>query len=164
VDPVTVSILIARPPEEVFDYLADIANHAEFSDHYLTRWHLTREDSYGTGAGARFHAEAPLSRFSWADVTITELQRPHRIVELGRGGKFNRIRTTTIYSLRPGAGGGTEVELTADTEPVTLGDRIVESFGTRRWFKRNSRKALRRLRSILEEDRDRGRRATIAGR
>jgi uncharacterized protein YndB with AHSA1/START domain len=28
-------ITIARPPEEVFDYLADIANHAEFSDHFM---------------------------------------------------------------------------------------------------------------------------------
>ena len=162
--PVTVSILIARPPEEVFEYLADIANHAEFSDHYLTKWHLTREDSYGQGAGARFRVEAPLNRFGWADVTITELQKPHRIVELGRGGKFNRIRSTTVFTLRPGPSGSTEVQLTADTEPATIADRLMESFGTRPWFKRNARKAMRRLRSILEEDRDRGKRATVAGR
>jgi hypothetical protein len=35
VDPVTVSVKIGRPREEVFAYLADIANHLEFSDHYL---------------------------------------------------------------------------------------------------------------------------------
>ena len=33
----------------------------------------------------------------------------------------------------------------------------------RRWFKRGNKKAMRRLQSILEEDYDRGRRATIAG-
>ena len=51
---------IARPREEVFEYLADVANHAEFSDHCLVDWHLTREDSYGRGAGARFRVEVAL--------------------------------------------------------------------------------------------------------
>ena len=44
-DPLTVSVTIARPREEVFEYLADIANHAEFTDHFLKDWHLTREDT-----------------------------------------------------------------------------------------------------------------------
>ena len=48
-DPVTSTITIDRPREEVFDYLADIANHPEFSDHYLKDWHLTRVDSVGNG-------------------------------------------------------------------------------------------------------------------
>ena len=40
----------------------------------------------------------------------------------------------------------------------------VESVSGRRGYvKRNSQKALRRLRSILEENRDRGRRATVGG-
>ena len=58
-DPVTVEVTIARPCEEVFDYLADIANHAEFCDHYLVEWHLTREDPYAAGAGARFLSRPP---------------------------------------------------------------------------------------------------------
>ena len=41
-DPVTAHVVIDRPREEVFDYLSDIANHAEFSDHYLKHWRLTR--------------------------------------------------------------------------------------------------------------------------
>ena len=35
--------------------------------------------------------------------------------------------------------------------------------GRHRWVKRNAGKALRRMRSILEENRDRGARATVAG-
>ena len=50
-DPVTAHVLIGRPREEVFDYLADIANHQEFSDHYLKEWRLTRVESVGRGAG-----------------------------------------------------------------------------------------------------------------
>src|SRR4051812_13230936 len=80
VDPVTSTITIGRPREEVFDYLADIANHPEFSDHYLTEWHLTRVDSVGRGAGARFRYDRRLDRFGWGDMTFIEVERPFRIV------------------------------------------------------------------------------------
>ena len=69
---------IGRPREEVFDYLADIANHAEFTDHFLKDWHLTREDSSGAGAGARFRVDAPLDRFPWADMTSSRSSAPRR--------------------------------------------------------------------------------------
>ena len=54
VNPFTVSTTIAKPREQVFEYLADIANHAEFTDHYLVDWHLTRIDSYGPGPARGF--------------------------------------------------------------------------------------------------------------
>ena len=163
-DPITVSTTIARPREEVFDYLADIANHPEFTDHYLVDWHLLREDPYGTGAGARFRVKAPLSRFSWADMTFVELQPPYRIVEHGRGGKYNRIRMLGTYTLTPGPGGTTKVEYTFETEPVQLSDKLLESLGGRSWSRRQAAKAMRRLRTILEEGRGRGRRASVAAR
>jgi hypothetical protein len=50
-----------------------------------------------------------------------------------------------------------------ETKPKLLSDRLMESFGARGWFKRKNAKALRRLRSILEEDLDRGARVTLAG-
>ena len=158
------SVSIARPREQVFEYLADIANHAEFTDHYLVDWHLTRENSYGLGAGARFRIKVPANRFSWGDATVVELEPPARIVEEGRGGKFNRIRTRGEYRLSPRDGDGTLVEYTLETEPGNLADRIMESLGARAYVKRQSAKALRRLRSILEKGERRGRRATVAGR
>ncbi len=162
-DPITVSVVIDRPREEVFEYLADIANHAEFTDHFMVDWHLTREDSYGEGAGARFRVDAPLNRFPYADATLVELERPRRLVEVGRAGKYNRIRTLGVYELEPAAGGQTRVTFTFQSEPKLLSDRIMESLGARAWLTRKLRKAMRRLRSILEEDRQRGRRPTIAG-
>jgi uncharacterized protein YndB with AHSA1/START domain len=164
VDPFTVSTTISRPREEVFEYLADIANHAEFCDHYLVDWHLTRVDPYGTGAGARFRVKAPLNRFSWADITLAEVQPPFRIVERGRGGKYNRIRMLGTYTLSPGAGGTTRVEFTFETVPALLSDRLMEAFGGRWWTRHQAAKAMRRLRTILEEGRGRGRRASVAGR
>ena len=43
--PIAVSRTIDAPRERVFDYLSDIANHAEFSDHYLSDFRLERLDS-----------------------------------------------------------------------------------------------------------------------
>jgi uncharacterized protein YndB with AHSA1/START domain len=164
VDPFTVSATIAKPRDEVFEYLADIANHAEFTDHYLTDWHLTREDSYGPGAGARFRIRAPLSRFSWADVSFAEVKPPYRIVERGRGGKYNRTRIVGTYTLSPGPGGTTKVDYTLETEPALLSDRLMEGLGARSWNRRQAARAMRRLQAILEEGRQRGRRATVAAR
>ncbi len=158
----SISTTIARPREEVFEYLADVANHAEFTDHYLVDWHLLRENSYGLGAGARFRAKAPLNRFSWADTTIAELVPPFRIVEHGRGGKFNRIRRLSVYTLSPGPGGTTKVEYSFETDPRLPSDRLLEALGGARWARRQAAKSLRRLRSVLEEGRDRGRRPTVA--
>ena len=112
-DPVSVEITIARPREEVFEYLADIANHAEFTDHFMVDWRLTREDTYGYGAGARFRLKMPFNRFPWGDTTVIEFERPRRIVEAGRGGKFNRIRTLGVYDLEQGVGGHDARELHA---------------------------------------------------
>jgi uncharacterized protein YndB with AHSA1/START domain len=161
---VTVNVTIDRPREEVFAYLVDIANHPEFSDHYLKDWRLTRIDSVGRGAGARFRIDAPCQRFGWADLTFIEVERPHRIVAVGRGGKFNRIKSTAIWTLDPSPGGGTELEYMVETEPPLPTDRLVEALsGHRGWFNRKSRRAMRRLQGILEENEDRGARATVAG-
>jgi uncharacterized protein YndB with AHSA1/START domain len=163
VDPVTVSIVISVPREQVFDYLQDIANHSEFTDHYLVDWHLLREDSVGCGAGARFRVKAPCNRFSWADSTFAEVARPHRIVEVGRVGKANRVRTLGVYELAPAPGGATRVQFTLETQATVLSDRILEAFGGRTWLKRKNEKAMRRLRSILERGEARGERVTLAG-
>ncbi len=162
-DPITVSIVVSAPREQVFDYLQDIANHPEFTDHYLVDWHLTRIDSVGRGAGARFRVEAPGNRFSWGDVTFVEVDRPSRIVEVGRGGKNNRIRTLGVYDLSSASAGTTRVQFTLQTTPATLTDRLIEGLGARGWMKRQNGRAMRRLRTILERGEGRGARVTVAG-
>jgi uncharacterized protein YndB with AHSA1/START domain len=163
VDPITVSTIIALPREQVFEYLADIANHAEFTDHYLVDWRLTRENPYGLGAGARFRVKAPMNRFSWADVTFAEVQPPFKIVERGRGGKYNRIKLVGVYEVSPGPAGTTKVQYTLETLPVMPSDKLI-GLGSRGWNRRKASKAMRRLRMILEDGRGRGARATVASR
>jgi hypothetical protein len=105
-----------------------------------------------------------MSRFSWADMTFAEVQAPFRIVEKGRGGKFNRIKMLGVYEVLQAAGGTTKVQYTFETEPPLPSDKLMEMLGGRRWTKRKANRAMRRLRSILEENRGRGRHVSVAAR
>ncbi|MGH2840139.1 MAG: SRPBCC family protein [Solirubrobacteraceae bacterium] len=163
-DAVRLSTTIARPPEEVFEYLADVANHPEFTDHFLVDWHLTREDSYGHGAGARFRVKSRADRFAYGDVTLAELTPPERIVATGRGGRFNRIGHRTTWDLGPDGHGNTVVEFCTESEPKMPSDRLMEKLlRTRSAATRHHKRALDRLRSILEAGEGRGARATLSG-
>jgi hypothetical protein len=97
-------------------------------------------------------------------MTFVEVQPPYRILAFGRGGKFNRIKTTTIFTLDEAGPGATRVEVMTESEPPLPTDKILEAVtGYRGWMRRNLGKAMRRLQAILEEDEDRGARATVAG-
>jgi uncharacterized protein YndB with AHSA1/START domain len=160
----TASVIVDAPRERVFEYLEDLANHPEFTDHYLRDWRLTREDSVGRGAGARFRIAAPGNRFGWGDVTFAEVEAPRRIVEVGRSGKANRIRTLGVYELAEGIHGSTRVQFTLQTESSVLSDKIMEILGGRAWIARQNAKAMRRLRDVIERGVGSGRRVTVAGR
>jgi len=163
-NPVKLTVTIDRPREEVFDYLADIANHSEFMEPLFKDWRLTRVESYGPGAGVRFRSTARMDRFGWGDLNFVTVEPPRRIVAAGRGGKYNRIKSYAEWELEPAPGGGTRVEFMYETEPPLPTDRIIEAVsGRRRWFRRGARKSLKRLQRILEEGKARGQRATVAG-
>src|SRR5438105_4057044 len=106
-------------------------------DHFTEDWHLTREESYGAGAGARFKAKIrPGQRFAWGDMTLATVQAPSRIVARGRFGKYGRTRTLTTWELEAEGEQVTRVNLTYETEPGILSDRINEALGQRRAWRR----------------------------
>lgn len=163
-EPLSLSTTIAKPREEVFEYLADVANHQEFNDHCMVDWHLTREDSYGHGAGARFRVKSRFDRFSYGDITLAELTPPERIVATGRSGRFNRIHTLTTWTLEDDGGGGTKVTFEMQSTPVLRSDELMEKFlRVRVAMMRCHKRALERLRSILESGEGRGGRTTVSG-
>src|SRR3954447_4925803 len=140
-DPVHITVTIDRPREEVFDYLADIANHSEFMEPVFKDWRLTRVDSYGRGAGARFRSNAPLDRFGWGELNFVTVEPPYRIVAVGRGGKYNRTESHAEWRLEPAGGGGTRLEFSFETTPPLPSDKAMEALsGRRRWFKRKANK------------------------
>jgi uncharacterized protein YndB with AHSA1/START domain len=147
--PVEVSRTIDAPREQVFAYLSDFANHAEFSDHYVSDFRLGRLDSTGLGASASWRLDFPLGRV-WGDSAITELDPPHRIVLEGRGGRIGRIPTRAEYRLIPVDHRMTRVEYEFETKPTNPVDRMKESLGMRGWFRRRARHALRRMANAIE--------------
>lgn len=150
--PVSAEIEIDAPREQVFATIADLARRPSFSDHFLTGFHLTRLESRGIGAGARFRVSLPL-RSVWMDTVISELEEPHKIVERGKGGRTNRIPTTLVWELTESAGSLTSVRVSHWTEPSNPLDRAVEVLAANSIFEqRGWLAALRRLREQLETE------------
>jgi hypothetical protein len=140
--PISAETEIDVPRERVFATLADLARRPSFTDHFLSGFHLTRIESAGVGAGARFRVEAPLRKV-WMDTTIAELDEPFQIVERGRGGRANRIPTRTVWELTGGPGSLTRVRFSHWTEPGPV-DRGLELLSAGSvWRPRRRRRRLR---------------------
>jgi uncharacterized protein YndB with AHSA1/START domain len=149
--PVSVSVAIDLPRERVFDFLSDLSARPAFTDHFLAEYRLERVDPVGVGAAARFRLR---ESGEWLDTVIEEAQRPHLIRERGHGGRWNRVPAVTVWELAPGpAPGSCEVTVTFWTEPSRPLDRLRELTGTATWFRRHWRRALTRLRDLLESER-----------
>jgi uncharacterized protein YndB with AHSA1/START domain len=150
--PVSAEIEIDAPRERAFEAIGDLSQRLSFTDHFLDGFHLTRIEPVGLGAGARFRFRH-WPRSFWADTRIAELEAPHRIVEHGRGGRANRIPTTTVWELLEGTGTLTRVRVSFWTEPSNPIDRALETLsGAAPRQERAWREALRRLRDQLEAD------------
>lgn len=158
--PVSAEITIDASRERVFELLADLSARASFTDHFITGFHLLRVDPVGIGAGARFEIR---DAGGWFDSVIVESEAPHLLVERGHGGRFNRVPNVTEWRLSgaPGAG-GCEVRVTFWTEPSHPVDRLRELRCSERRLTRGWRRALRRLRDIVERDQSPGR-VAVAG-
>ena len=159
---VTVSTIISAPREEVFDFVCDLAGRPAYTDHFMHDYRLARVQPIGVGAAARFKLDAPLSN-QYAELTITEADRPRRIIEEIRVGRRGRNRSVAVYDFTRESAGVTRVELTTYGEPATMVDRF-RQIGAAGWTRRKTRRSLDRLRMIFEEPRKEPlRRATIAG-
>jgi uncharacterized protein YndB with AHSA1/START domain len=155
---VTVATSISAPREAVYDFVADLASRPAYTDHYLEDYRLARANPVGKGAAARFRM-----RGQYAELSIREAERPRRIVEELRIGRRGRNRAIAVYEFVPETGGVTRVELTTYGEAATPIDRLKE-IGLARWLRRNTKKALERLRLIFEEPPEGPlARATVAG-
>jgi uncharacterized protein YndB with AHSA1/START domain len=159
---VTVSTVISAPRERIFDFVCDLAGRPAYTDHYMRDYRLARVDPVGVGAAARFLLRAPFAK-EYAELAITEADRPRRIVEEIRLGRRGRNRSVAVYEFLQEGGGLTRVELTTYGEPATPVDRV-KQIGAAGWMRRQTKQALERLRLIFE-DPPKGelKRATIAG-
>ena len=140
--PVTVTTTIRRPREEVYDFLAPLANHEPFTDHVLTNWRVAAD-----GRSVTVDVKAPGQTLT-AEIVALEEERPSRLVErtTSSGGKRKSLGT---YRLTDAPGGGTHVEFEITYEEAPLLDRLAAPLG-RAWLRKQNERSMERLRELLE--------------
>ena len=158
--PFTCSVTIDAPRERVFDYLEDVANHVEFSDHYLKDFRLERLASRGVGAAARFRIG--LGRSLWGEISIAALDRPYRVALEGETGRLGRVKIHAVYTLTASGQDMTRLEYELGTTPASRAAELRLIFGGRTWLRLQSRRALQRLARLLEDGQPRAQAAGVA--
>jgi uncharacterized protein YndB with AHSA1/START domain len=95
-------VMVRRPPEVVFDFLADPRNEERWNPNVIRIVPLspgTFEGTYRRGGRMRFE--------------LTEYDRPHRLVFRGGGRQMRLVATVEVAP----ADGGAIVEMRADMRP-----------------------------------------------
>ena len=148
--PVQIHTFISAPRERVFDLIADMSARPNWTDHYMKDFRLENPRASGVGAAARYELDAPFYR-QWVETEIVEADRARRVVEATRAGRLGRSSGEVVFELTPQGRSLTRVDMTIRSEPGTPRERFQERLGARRWLRKRSKKALDRLRAILEE-------------
>ena len=140
--PVTVTTTIARPREEVYDFLVPLANHEQFTDHVLTNWRVDPD-----GRRVVVDVKAP-GQTQEAEIQALSEERPSTTVErtTALGGKRKTIGT---YRLTDDGNGGTNVEFEVRWELTPLRDKLTAPMG-RAWLKKVNQRGMERLKELME--------------
>lgn len=147
--PISLETTIDAPRERVFEVICDLSRRAGWTDHFVSDLRLERVDGAGVGAAARFRVKAP-GGIRHMETVIADAERPHTVVERGRGGRWDRTAISARWELGGGEGGApTELTLTFATDPGSALGRVREA-RAHGWWKRRWRRALRRLTDQLE--------------
>ncbi|TQJ38217.1 carbon monoxide dehydrogenase subunit G [Arthrobacter sp. SLBN-112] len=104
------SVVIARPPQEVFDFLSKFENIAVY-DSSVTASEQMGAGPVGMGSRGRGTSKIMGRRFDWT-VEVVEFEPPRRMVSRSVEGKLN---FTVSFTLEP-ADGGTRVTQRIDAD------------------------------------------------
>jgi uncharacterized protein YndB with AHSA1/START domain len=146
-DPVTVSVEVARPRQQVFDYVAAIANHEVWRKNLYKDWRF-EGPRFGVGAIARATPDAPTSR-ERVEIKVTASQAPERIVEEVESAHGKRQTTETFRFTELGEA-RTRIELELAWRTVPKSERIAP-FIARAFMARAQGKSLKLLAAQLEK-------------
>jgi uncharacterized protein YndB with AHSA1/START domain len=141
------SVTIARPPQEVFDFLANFENLSAF-DAFVTASGQVGDGPPGLGTRGRGTTRFMGQQFDWM-VELTEFEPPRRMVSRSVEGKRD---VTATFTLEP-ADGGTRVTERIETGAMDgllgrLPDPLVN-----RLLGRSLRGNLKTLSRVLAENR-----------
>jgi uncharacterized protein YndB with AHSA1/START domain len=129
--------LVAAPPEEVFEFLSDLANHWRLTDRQVKVLSLN-----GTNDGGVVRIRGPLGLSRTAHTRVTASREPRLIIGIAEldGGTRARVSWTLA-----GRANKTRVRLAADVEHATPRDRLLLALGGKVWMRRMFRRTLGQL-------------------
>jgi carbon monoxide dehydrogenase subunit G len=139
--PVTVSVDVPHPREEVYDFLDVLPNHEDFTDHVLTDWQCSGPER-GIGAKARVKVKSgPMT--DDVEFEVIEAEAPRMIRERNVGAKGKRVAYGT-YELSDLPDGGTHVQFTYAWETLPLSERLLAPL-VRATLRKANERAMARL-------------------
>lgn len=146
-DPVTVSVEVGRPRQEVFEYVDVLANHERWMSRLYKDWSF-EGPKRGVGAVAKAQVDAPAAREK-VSFEVVESVAPERIVEAGESAHGKR-ETRGTYRFTELAGGRTRIEFELAWVKAPRTERLVP-FVSRAFMSRALGKAMKTLADLLEE-------------
>ena len=153
--PVSVSIEVPQPREEVFDFLDVLANHEQFNDHFLVDWEVIAP-ARGVGAKARMRVKR-VGSDDPLEMEVVDAERPRMTVEESVSGKGRR-RTRGTYLLDELPSGGTRITFELAWLEAPLSERLAAPLA--RWVvRRANARSLQRLGETLNANHGREKRS-----
>jgi hypothetical protein len=144
--PVTISVDVPQPPDQVYEFLEVLGNHERFMDHFMVDWELSGPRK-GVGAKANVRVKATAEK-DWTDVEIVEADANRRLVEETIGGSGGKRRTRGTYLLEPLPAGGTRISFELEFLEMPRGERLMGPLN-RAYVRRVNGKGMKRLAEAL---------------
>jgi uncharacterized protein YndB with AHSA1/START domain len=146
-DPVTVSVEVARPRQEVFDHIDVAANHEKWLTNLYKDWSY-EGPKRGVGAKSRAQVDAPAAREK-IEIEVVESVPPERTVEHATSAHGKR-ETTGTYRLTELDAGHTRIEFELAWRKTPRTERMAP-FMIRAFMSRALGKSMKMLAAQLEE-------------
>jgi Polyketide cyclase / dehydrase and lipid transport len=135
-EPISADGLVPAGREQVFAFLADLANHWDLADRWVEVVSLTPAHD-----GGRVRVHGPLGLARTIDTQVDHVEPPARIAGTATLG---RTRAEVRWELHQ-EGGGTRVHLVATVIAAGPLDRLLLAAGGRAWLRRRFTMTLSRL-------------------
>jgi carbon monoxide dehydrogenase subunit G len=143
--PIATSRLVVAPPDAVFRYLEDLANHARLAPRTADLMKLCRRRGHLDRATVRLRGPLGLRRTASTELVRTE--PPRSIV--GRAALGSRTTVSVSWTIAT-APAGSVVSLSATIDAAGPLDSLVLHLGGRRWIARRFSLALDSLAAQLD--------------
>jgi uncharacterized protein YndB with AHSA1/START domain len=143
--PITTSRLVVAPPDTVFRYLEDLANHEKLAPHAANVMELKRRPGHLDRATVRLQGPLGLRRTASTELVRTE---PPRLI-VGRAMLGWRTTVSVSWTIAP-APAGSVVSLSATIQAAGPIDSLVLVLGGRSWIARRFSSALDSLAAQLD--------------